>query len=434
MRKSITIYISCLLWMTALAVASCTDDGVIPQTSASVTVNLPSDIHQLKINSETLTFKNLSTGKSTTFNAKTGIKLTEGIYDCNYNASVTYTNGSDSDAVTVRGELNGLAENVVLTGDDKSLSLDTYLFAESNDFIFEEIFFTGTLRPSGSRYYGDDYVKIYNNTDHVLYADGLAFCESKFKSTAYSTYTPDIRSDTATVEAIYVVPGSGKDHPVLPGHSMIICDTGIDHRSANSNSFDLSAAGFEWYDVSLQPQYLDIDGPTVPNLDKWYSYSLSYFMLHNRGYTSFMLARIPVAKEKYLSDYYYTYDYVKYLPTGTYPSSDNAYKIANSWIVDGVNCSVESLRQWNVLPPSIDAGWTHCGKTADDATRFFKSIRRKMLYLNDDGTMKLKDTNNSSADFNTECVPSIIEQQHTSTDVQGDAASTVTYDGVQVKK
>lgn len=39
-----------------------------------------------------------------------------------------------------------------------------------------------------------------------------------------------------------------------------------------------------------------------------------------------------------------------------------------------------------------------------------------MLYLTRDGRRVLKDTNDSSADFNTECVPSLIEQQHTAID------------------
>ena len=85
-----------------------------------------------------------------------------------------------------------------------------------------------------------------------------------------------------------------------------------------------------------------------------------------------------------------------YLPAGTFPMQQEAYKMPNAWIIDGVNCSVEAKRLWNILPPSIDAGWTHVGKIDKDKTRYFRSIRRKMLYLNADGTMHLKDTNNST--------------------------------------
>jgi len=174
----------------------------------------------------------------------------------------------------------------------------------------------------------------------------------------------------------------------------------------------------------------------VPNLDKWYCYTLSFYVLHNRGFSSFALARIPkeISKEQYLKDYWYSYSYTMYLDAGTFYMTQSAYKIPNTWIVDGVNCSVEASRVWNILPPSIDAGWTHCGTIDHDKTRYFKSVRRKCLYLNADGTRHLKDTNNSTEDFNTECVPSVIEEQGTAIWSDGTKATTKTYDGVWVKE
>jgi hypothetical protein len=53
-----------------------------------------------------------------------------------------------------------------------------------------------------------------------------------------------------------------------------------------------------------------------------------------------------------------------------------------------------------------------------------------MLYLNDNGNPVLKDTNNSSADFNAECIPSEIEAQGTAIDFNGTKCTTLTYDGV----
>lgn len=56
-----------------------------------------------------------------------------------------------------------------------------------------------------------------------------------------------------------------------------------------------------------------------------------------------------------------------------------------------------------------------------------------MQYLNPDGTMHLQDTNNSTEDFNTECIPSIVEMQHTAIDAQGTKANKETYDGIVEK-
>lgn len=423
-----------LLWAM---MGACTDFGSagVQHTDTQLSVTTPEGVKDLQIVSQKVQVTNLSTGTTTTLTTLDNLTLPEGLYDMVYSADVTYTaQSSYNETAQAHGRLTGKAENVQVTGTTTHVKIDTYLSAETDDFIFEEIFFSGTLRSSGLQYYGDSYIKIYNNTDHVLYADGLAFCESKFKSTQYFEYSPDIRKDTMSVWSLYVIPGSGHDHPVLPGHSLIICDTGIDHRTANPNSFDLSAADWEWYDVSTRPDHMDIDSETVPNLDKWYCYTLSFYVLHNRGFTSFALARIPIDKLQYLKDYKYTYKYTMYLPAGTFPMEQDAYKIPNSWIVDGVNCSIEAKRLWNILPPSVDAGWTHCGKIDKDETRYFRSVRRKLQYLNADGTMHLQDTNNSTEDFNTECIPSIIEAQHTAIDAQGTRAITETYDGVVPKK
>lgn len=410
---------------------SCSDEPVVPTVEASIEIVRPEGVDDLQILKETVVFRNLSSGEEMRFDSTEGLAIPVGIYECSYEAEATYVNAGDEESAVVEGRLIGNAESVQVTAAGFKLVLPVYLSVDKDDFIFEEIFFTGTRRASGSSYIGDTYFKIYNNTDHVLYADGLAICESKFKSTQFYTYTPDIRQDEMTVHAIYVIPGNGTEHPVAPGESLVICDTGIDHRISNPNSFDLSDADFEWYDESTNPSHTDIDSPTVPNLDKWYCYTQTVFIPHNRGFSSFALARIPIGKEAYLSDYYYDYEYTIYVPAGTFPMSGSAYRLPNEWIVDGVNCSVETDRQWNVLPPSIDAGWTHCGAMDSDENRFFKSIRRKMLYLTDDGIKVLKDTNNSTADFNPDCVPSLVEMQHAAIDASGTKAERVTYDGVQ---
>ena len=376
-----------------------------------------------------LVFTNLTTKEQTTVDYGEPFSLLGGIYD----VEVSATGSANGVACT----FYGTATSVVIANSQPSFVVKLYMRDETtSDFLIEEIFFTGTLYPSGAQYHGDNYVKLYNNTDHTLYADGIALVESKFTSTQKFDYTPDIREDTMTVQALYVVPGSGTEHPVEPGHSFILCDIGIDHRATNENSFDLSSADYEWYDVSTHASTTDIDSEIVPNLDKWYCYTESIWILHNRGFKSYALVRMPagLTKEDYLRDYYYSYSYVISVAAGDFPMTQSSYKIPNAWIVDGVNCSVETDRQWDILPPSIDAGWTHCGYSDKDQSRYFKSVRRKMIALDENGNRILQDTNNSTNDFNTECVPSLAEEQHTAIDVDGTLATTITYDGVTVKE
>ncbi len=416
-----------LFFVSAIAglIWSCDDpltSGDNARTNVSVSVEIPELPEGSQVVDRIFTFRNVSNGKTNEFSPNAEISLTPGLYDVDFTATVLRQGAAET---SLRANLS----SVNITGEFVSLTMKAYNNRVSDDLIIAEVFFTGTLRSSGNQYYGDDYVKLYNNTDHVIYADGITLFESKFLTTQKFNYTPDILSEAMTVQALYTVPGSGKDVPVAPGEFLLLADTGIDHRVSNPNSFDLSNADFEWYDVSTKPNNLDIDGP-VDNLDKWYCYTLSFWVLHNRGFRTFGIARIPVDKETYLKDYYYTYEYDQVTNVGTFPMSQSAYRMPNDWIVDVVTTSVEAMYVWQVCDPSVDCGWTNCGTMDHDKSRYFRSVRRKLLYVTDDGRAVFKDTNNSTVDFNAMCIPSEIELQGTATDVYGTPCTVRTYDGV----
>ncbi len=422
MKKVIFMIISAVLTL----LYGCEKENGVNYVAVSVIVEYPADLISPQVVSEIFEFRNITTGNVTSYDQRDGILLPAGLYDCSYTAEVKHLFGSD----TLTASVQGMTRSVQLSPASSKVTVSSFVLEDKGDFIIQEVFYTGTLYPTGKQYNGTGYVRIYNNTDRVLYADGLAFMESKFSTTQKYDYTPDLLSSHMTVHAIYVIPGSGQEHPVAPGESLILCDTGIDHRLVNPNAFDLSHADFEWYDVSSSPSNLDIDSPTVPNLDKWYCYTNSFFILHNRGFKAWALARIPTDKETFLAENYYEYEYTMVLPAGTFPMSQKAYKVPNEWIVDAVNASVASEYVWNVTDASLDRGYTYCGEIDHDKTRYFKSVRRKLLYKTSDGRCVLKDTNNSTVDFNPNCIPSLIEIQHTATDANGTPAMTVTYDGV----
>lgn len=420
-RISITFLAILLLAVLSGCGRETAESPLLTLTTNDVEILYPADSEPLTVSDEVLTFTNRSTGEQITVNKGDDVTLLIGLYDCEYSAK--------AEVDGVESSIYGSANSIVVKN-SLMFSLQSYVVTKATDFIIEEIFFAGTLQPTGKSYNGDNYVKLYNPTDHVLYADGVALCESKFTSSQNCTYDPDIRDEAVTVQAVYVVPGSGTEHPVQPGESFIICDAGIDHRSANPNSIDLSAADMEWYDESSSASNVDIDSETVPNLDKWYCYTASFWILHKRGLKSYIIARIPVSKAEYLKDYIYDYEYVIHVAAGDFYMSSSDYKIPNSWVLDGVNCSVVSDHLWNILPPSIDAGWTWCAKTDEDVNKSFHSVRRKMLGLDKNGRRILKDTNNSTNDFNPCVTASLIEEQHGSTDVSGTKATVMTYDGV----
>lgn len=411
----------------ALSATSCDDSLETTDrsnlTKVEITIEGVVTIDHDEVHNAFYSFQNISSGTKSEFSPEEDIWLLPGLYDISFSAQRTLPNG-------ITSEIKASKQSAVINGQLARITMTAYENIPTDDFIISEIFFTGTLQTSGNQYYGDDYVKIYNNTDHVLYADGLTLFESKFTTTQKFDYTPDIMNEAMTVHALYTIPGNGTDHPVMPGEYLLLADTGIDHRVINPNSFDLSGADWEWFDVSTKPAHQDIDSPTVPNLDKWYCYTLSYWVLHNRGFKAYGIARIPVGCKEYLSDFWYAYDYTMVLEAGTFPMSQSAYRLPNEWIVDVVNCSVGSNRVWNVCAPSLDMGWTHCGTIDHDKTRYFHAIRRKLLYINEQGFPIFKDTNNSTEDFNPYVTPSEIEIQGTAINSNGDRCTSRTYDGI----
>lgn len=422
MNKFLTTFTAAAL---SISFSACNDniDASMPVSKVEIILSSEVDIDTASISNATFEFKNVSNGQTYSFSPDEDIKVIPGIYNISFTADVAMHDG-------LMSQIKAARTSVIIEGDVTRIELKPFISLVNDDFIISEVFFTGTLQSSGNQYYGDDYVKIYNNTDHVLYADGLTLFETKFLTTEKYNYTPDIMDEAVTVHALYTIPGSGKEHPVQPGEYLILADTGIDHRVINPNSFDLSNADWEWYDISTAPTHLDIDSPTTPNLDKWYCYTLSFWLLHNRGFKAYGLARIPVEKETFLKDYWYTYDYDIVNEAGSFPMSASAYKLPNAWIKDIVNCSVASEYAWNLCHPSLDSGWTFCGTIDKDKTRYFHSVRRKMVGLSEEGNPILQDTNNSSVDFNPYCIPSEIELQATSIDLTGTPCTSLTYDGL----
>ncbi len=419
------------------AVSSCSDkdelNPVIPpepetpqKVAVKVSVSLPDGVD--KVSDEKFTFTNVTTQEVENFSDANSINLLPGLYDLSYTAATQLHDGVEA---KVRA-----SQRSITVKDAVDISLEAFVNLATDDLIIQELYFAGSLTSSAYQYSGDNYMKLYNNTDHVIYADGIAFFETTFMSVQKFEYSPDIKESAVAVDAVYVVPGSGKDYPVEPGKSLLIADNGMNHKELNENSIDLSHADFEWYDESMNPAFTDIDNPEVKNLDKWYCISNTMFSMHNRGYKSYGIARIPqdYDMDRYLSEKAYSYTYKLSVPAGVFEIPGDCYMMPNEWVVDMVNLSVEQLFVWTVTSPKLDMGWTNCGKIDMDPDRYFHSVRRKYLATADDGRIILKDTNNSTADFNGNVIASEIESQGAAIDLDGTKVSQTTIDGLTPAK
>ncbi|MCV9934286.1 DUF4876 domain-containing protein [Flavobacterium sp. LS1R47] len=398
--KLLPIYLTIAV-MALLQSCSKDDDNYSgKQTALTLKLINPEDLNNVTLSNLSVSFKELNTGKITESSSFTNndlsIALSEGSYEISINGKINYSAGES----TVDASVSGYKESVVITGQTAVVSLNLFLKTSQSDFIIEEVFFTGTKTAEGKQYLGDKYFKIYNNTDEVLYADGLMIAQSEFMTIEKQNYTPNIMAKSFAASAIAIVPGNGTTYPIAPGAYFIIAEDAINHKEYNPGSMDLRTANFEFYTEDAD----DVDNPAVPNMENLFS----SMIIHNRGFKSFVIARLPINKDAFLADYTYDYEYNMVIGGESYPMGESVYSIPNSWIVDAVNLSVASEFQWIVTAPSLDMGWTYCGKVDADQSRYGKSVRRKVLSTSSKGKKALKDTNNSTLDFSPEVKPSLM--------------------------
>ena len=401
-----------MMLTTVLCLTSCSSDDPIPVIpNAVVTLEIPSNLENTVLSGATATLTNVQTQQVTTVDGTLFTKegndykvmlnnLEAGTYNVTINGLLEFT----MNGVAGQKDFEVKSENVVLNETNTSMKMTVSTFTAQGGFVISEIFYTGTTTSEGRSYSGDQYIIITNNSDVTLYADSIAVLESAFLTTTKEDYTPDIMSTHFSVQACYMIPGTGKSVPVEPGKSLKLAVNAIDHTAEQAGSINLSDADFEFFDETSNPNFTDPDGQ-APNLDKWYCYTATIYQFHSRGFNSMAIAKMKTSKEDWLQNYVYDATYL--FTFGDFSremTKSGIYKVPNEWILDGVNLSVESVREWNVLDASIDAGWTYCGKVDRDETRFNKSVIRKQ-----DANGKYVDTNNSTNDFIPEAAASLLK-------------------------
>jgi len=387
---------------------SCTDDDDdVKKTSVTFVFNNPSDLQDVVMNNWEITLTERNSGNSYNIegdgNTFTAV-IPEGDYKIAAECDVTYTLDGNSQ----EGKLRVASESNVIIGDVLNLNISPYLYSDYNGenggFLIEEFFYTGSVTPEGKAYSGDKYIKLYNNTDQTLYADGLFIATTQRNTSIAYTYMPEILETAVPVTGIIIIPGDGTQFPVEAGKSFVITQSAVDHTSANINSINLTNADMEWRNEHLSNQ--PANNPNVPDATLLYN----FFSPHVSGLTSIIMGRLEVSTDVYLTDYVYEYSWKTVINGIEYergPFLD--YKIPNEWAMDAVYTSVEGKADVPVFSASIDMGWTYCGAYFGDADRYGKSVRRKVLTTNPDGREILKDTNNSAADFTPNATPSLAQ-------------------------
>ncbi|TDS17602.1 DUF4876 domain-containing protein [Sphingobacterium paludis] len=421
-----------LLFLAVYSLAACKKDGPDAVTSnLNVDLSFANTSYREALNNSEVTvrLKNLLNGALVESKHKLGAvqfaSIASGAYDIE--ASISFTKdeflnltGEDAGGATIT--FNASAKNVSITSDTQ---LQLQLIAGVNgDFVIKQVYYAGSDNRDGASF-RDQFFEIYNNTDRVLYADSLYFgrlwgkqsatdASHHFQANGQLDWSKSIdmtigaaaNSDYVYARDLFMIPGSGKDHPVQPGESIVIAQNALNHKVPfignngrevtvrdPSLTIDLSGADFETYFGDLPgetPFASDIDNPNVPNVQV-IVYQGNDWLLDALGRDSYYIFKGPTRQDVTALKKYYA-------PLLRTPSvSAREYtQIPAAWIMDGLDAqpNVASSQIPKKLFPSIDAGYTFVTEGSYSSLSVMRKVARE-----EGGRKILQDTNNSTNDF-----------------------------------
>jgi hypothetical protein len=404
MKKN--VFLSMMLMAASMVFVACSsDDAPYVVENGTVTIEMPINVGNVVLNSFEGTATNVQSGEVTKLSApvKSGENyvitipsLTEGKYNLAAKGNISFV----KDGVTGTTDFEVSSSDVALNEQSTTAKLVVSSFKAEGGFVLSEICTTGTLYPTGKNYNYDAYFVITNNSDVVLYADSVALIESQYQSgsTGHQPWSPDVRPYAIPAGAVFMIPGSGKDHPVQPGESIVIANNAMDHRTVNENSYDLTGADFEVY-LDNAGNSMDTDYE-VPNLEYIWCYTQTIWLPSVQQNRSYAIARMKENKETFLANHSETPTYTA-STTGKLMESKQV-QIPNKWVLDAVNLGTEDDFGWFVISEKLDAGWVAGRANSKDTTQRGTAIMRKK-----DSTGKYIDTNNSTNDMVARQTPSM---------------------------
>lgn len=358
--------------------------------NVTVTLIAPDDVALSDITDIKVVAVNTTSGVETTLTDLNGdglaaeATLTAGEYD--FRAS-----GATDDF-----KLNGLTSTSVY--EDKNVSI-TLNIVSGDGLIFKEIYYTGVM----SYYWKDGFFELYNNSDEVQYLDGLivGIVDGGFGAPSPWADENGVLPNRypLTNHAIYF-PGTGTQHPVQPGASVVVATVAINHSAREltdedvPSPVDLSRANWNIY-IPAQESDVEVEG--IPNTLVAHSLWGFDFMPGVNG-AALILAKLPEGAT--VPNFVANPDNFQKTPgSGLW----DQLMIPHEYVIDGVDIvyPIEG-QQYKRLLSSEDVGmaWVYGQEGPGTSCAYSgKSLRRKVIAITSEGKVVYKDTNNSSEDF-----------------------------------
>jgi len=304
--------------------------------------------------------------------------------------------------ITANGEttefaFNGSADNI-MHSDVQTVTIKLHAAALGGGLVFKEIYYVGSKTPTGGNYFADQFQEIYNNSDDTIYLDGLAIGSlMPITSGSASTWVDgsgNLLPRLPLQGYIAYIPGTGKQHPLLPRKSIVIAQDGIDHKTdpLGNPSAPVNLGNADWeYFVGDFNSGKDADAAAVPNLSIMFTTSTTLVdQLYSVFGSAYVLFRLPEGTDPIA--YAINEANLSFAPGSS--SGTKYLMLPREYVIDAVECvRVEENQRFKRIPAELDAGYTF-----SDGTYVSQSVRRKVKQIVD-GKVIYKDTNNSTEDF-----------------------------------
>ena len=397
-------------WYLILCVflVTCTEHEIPSAFEFSVKVKYPAEFSQGGLVANAVVkVKNIQTGREYIDTTDVNGFAVFSVRGGNYTITVSHSEKRDliieGYPVTKKVLFNGALSGKLVTSDGSEFTLQLGYSVEKEGFVIKELYVSGSKTPELKSYGADKFFEIYNNSDQVLYSDGLCFGvirpTTTYQPTPWVDQNGKLMNRLPLWSFVAIVPGTGKDYPIQPGKSFVVALSGLNHRddpNGNPNSIDLSKSAWEMY--VEDGMYVDV--PSVPNMLMQRITQGTAMVFDVRGQVC-ILFRLPSTDLKAVFT-----DQNNYMvePGGTF----KCFMVPWGWVVDGIeNARLDDRGVYKRLPDMIDVGYIQT-RGANEKV----SIRRKVLEVINGRTI-YKDTNNSSEDFLTDQIPApgIIAKQ-----------------------
>ena len=410
--KKIFIY---LFALSALLTTGCTKafDNISdtePVEGISLTFNLTIDIENLKGFDLVLKLINYDENLEYSFpvNPSAGARAVSNVVSVTttdivpgfYTAILSGKGEGVSEGTDFEYMLSGNLVNQAMTGEGQNFDI-TVSAGKKGNLLIKELYYCGVP----SYYFRDQFYELYNNSEAVIYLDGLYFANlHPARATTSLSLWPD--DDAVYAERVWRFPGNGTDYPLQPGESVILAQNAMNHPEANAKSpVNLLNADFEFYMGSTtypdKPAYnmehVFYEGKAdIGSIQMWL---VSVF---GGAYCVFKVPDDEVwdpvnDPNMHTTDLATTY-------------STLYAKIPLDYVLDAVECCAnESEVNMKRLPGVVDAGITWVGNSyiGLSVARHIEKDEDGNPKTLQNGSYIYMDTNNSTDDFERELTPEL---------------------------